>query len=77
MTVKEFIRGLAISAPFRRLNFAPNTNYRFVELLIQRLLGRTPYHDREKLAWSTTLATQGGTGRGAAERRATANRSCA
>lgn len=62
ITVKEFIRGLATSDTFRRLNFDPNTNYRFVELLIQRLLGRNPYSNQEKIAWSIVLATQGVTG---------------
>ncbi len=59
ITVKEFIRGLATSDAFRRLNYDVNNNYRFVELCVQRLLGRKVYSDREKMAWSIVLATKG------------------
>jgi phycobilisome rod-core linker protein len=59
ITVKEFIRGLATSDSFRRLNYDVNNNYRFVELCVQRILGRNIYSDREKLAWSIVLATKG------------------
>ncbi|PZD71920.1 Phycobilisome rod-core linker polypeptide CpcG [Acaryochloris thomasi RCC1774] len=59
ITVKEFIRGLATSEAFRRLNYEVNNNYRFTELCIQRLLGRPVYNEREKLAWSIVLATKG------------------
>jgi phycobilisome rod-core linker protein len=59
ITVKDFIRGLAISDSFRRLTYESNNNYRFVEICIQRLLGRNVYSDREKLAWSIVLATKG------------------
>lgn len=59
ITVRNFIRGLVLSDSFRRLNYETNNNYRFVEMCIQRLLGRSSYDEREKLAWSTVLATQG------------------
>jgi phycobilisome rod-core linker protein len=59
ISVRDFIQGLATSDAFRRLNYDSNNNYRFVELCVQRLLGRNVYGDREKLAWSTVLATQG------------------
>ncbi|MBW4551944.1 MAG: phycobilisome rod-core linker polypeptide [Aphanocapsa sp. GSE-SYN-MK-11-07L] len=59
ITVKEFIRGLATSDAFRRLNYDVNNNYRFVELCVQRLLGRQVYSDREKMAWSIVLASKG------------------
>jgi phycobilisome rod-core linker protein len=59
ITVREFIRGLATSTVFRDRNFNTNSNYRFVQMCTQRLLGRDVYSDREKLAWSTVLATQG------------------
>jgi phycobilisome rod-core linker protein len=59
ITVKDFIRGLATSDSFRRLNYDVNNNYRFVELCVQRILGRQIYSDREKLAWSIVLATKG------------------
>ena len=59
MTVREFIRGLVLSDNFRRLIYDCNNNYRVVQLCIQRLLGRDVYSDREKLAWSIVLATEG------------------
>lgn len=59
ITVREFIRGLALSDSFRRLTYETNNNYRFVELCIQRILGRSVYNNREKLAWSIVLATKG------------------
>ena len=59
ITVKDFIRGLALSDPFRRLNYNSNNNYRFVEICFQRLLGRQVYNEREKFAWSIVLATKG------------------
>lgn len=59
LTVRDFIRGLASSDAFRRLNYDVNNNYRFVEMCIQRILGRSIYNDRERLAWSVVLATQG------------------
>lgn len=59
ITVREFIQGLATSAHFRERNYDTNNNYRFVQMCIQRILGRDVYSDREKLAWSTVLATKG------------------
>lgn len=59
ITVRDFIRGLATSETFRLRNYETNNNYRFVEMCIQRLLGRNVYHDREKFAWSIILATTG------------------
>lgn len=59
ISVRDFVRGLALSDSFRRLNLEPNSNYRFIRLCIQRLLGREPYGDREVFAWSIVLATQG------------------
>jgi phycobilisome rod-core linker protein len=59
ITVKEFIQGLLLSDAFRRFNYDVNNNYRFVELCVQRVLGRKVYSDREKIAWSIVLATEG------------------
>lgn len=59
ITVKDFIFGLATCDSFRRLNYDVNNNYRFVELCVQRILGRQVYNQREKMAWSIVLATQG------------------
>ena len=59
ITVRGFIRGLVLSDSFRRLTFDCNNNYRFVEICIQRILGRNVYSDREKIAWSIVIATKG------------------
>ena len=59
ISVKDFIRGLALSDNFRRLTYDSNNNYRFVQICIQRILGRDVYGDREKYAWSIVLATKG------------------
>lgn len=59
ITVRDFIRGLILSDSFRRLTFESNNNYRFVEICIQRLLGRNVYSEREKIAWSILVATKG------------------
>ena len=59
ITVRDFIRGLLLSDSFRRLTFDSNNNYRFVQMCIQRILGRDVYDEREKLSWSIVLATQG------------------
>jgi phycobilisome rod-core linker protein len=59
ITVKDFIRGLVLSDSFRRLIYDSNNNYRFVEICIQRILGRNVYSDREKIAWSSVVMTKG------------------
>lgn len=59
ITVKDFIRGLLSSDCFRRRNYEVNNNYRFVEMCIQRVLGREVYDQNEKFAWSVVIATKG------------------
>ncbi|MEM9155579.1 MAG: phycobilisome rod-core linker polypeptide [Cyanobacteria bacterium P01_F01_bin.33] len=59
ISVRDFIRGLALSDSFRRLNYETNSNYRFAQLCVQRILGRDIYNEKEKLAWSIVLATKG------------------
>jgi phycobilisome rod-core linker protein len=59
ITVQDFMRGLVLSDSFRRLVYDCNNNYRFVQICIQRILGREVYNDREKMAWSIVLATRG------------------
>lgn len=59
ITVRDFIRGLMLSDTFLRNYYAKNSNYRFVEQCIQRALGRDPYNEREKIAWSIKIGTKG------------------
>jgi len=59
ITVRDFIRGLVLSEPFRQRNYEVNNNYRLAQMCVQRILGRDIYSDREKMAWSIILATKG------------------
>ncbi len=59
ITVRDFIRGLVLADSFRRRNYEVNNNYRFVQMCVQRILGRDVYQEQEKLAWSIVLATKG------------------
>ncbi len=59
ITVRDFIRGLTISETFRLRNYDTNNNYRFVEMCVQRLLGRNVYSQQETISWSIILATKG------------------
>lgn len=59
INVRDFIRGLATSDPFLRRNYQTNSNYRFVEMCVQRILGRDVYSEREKIAWSIVVANKG------------------
>lgn len=59
ITVRDFIRGLVLSDTYRRSFYDLNSNYRFVEQTVQRVLGRDVYSDREKIAWSIVVATKG------------------
>jgi phycobilisome rod-core linker protein len=59
ITVRDFVRGLLLSNTYRRSFYDLNSNYRFVEQTVQRVLGRDVYNNDEKLAWSITVATKG------------------
>ncbi len=59
ITVKDFVRGLLLSNTYKRSFYDLNSNYRFVEQTVQRVLGRDVYDNREKLAWSIVVATKG------------------
>jgi phycobilisome rod-core linker protein len=59
ISVREFIRGLLLSDTYKRSFYDLNSNYRFVEQTIQRVLGRDAYSQREKIAWSIVVATKG------------------
>jgi phycobilisome rod-core linker protein len=59
ITVRDFIRGLLLSNTFKTSFYNKNSNYRFVEQCVQRVLGRDVYSEREKIAWSIVVATKG------------------
>jgi phycobilisome rod-core linker protein len=62
ITVRDFIRGLCASNTFTRSFYNLNSNYRFVEHCVQKILGRDVYSEREKIAWSIVVATKGRAG---------------
>ncbi len=59
ITVRDFIQGLATSDAFKTYNYYTNSNYRFVQIVVQRLLGRDVYGEEEKIAWSIVIANKG------------------
>lgn len=59
ITVRQFIRGLLLSQTFKTSFYDKNSNYRFVEQCVQRVLGRDVYSEREKIAWSAVVMTKG------------------
>ncbi|PSB23929.1 phycobilisome rod-core linker polypeptide [Stenomitos frigidus] len=62
ITVRDFIRGLLLSDTYKRSFYDLNSNYRYVEQTVQRVLGRDVYSEREKIAWSIVVATKGSAG---------------
>lgn len=59
ITVRDFVRGLLLSDTYVRSFYNMNSNYRFVEQCVQRVLGRDVYGQAEKIAWSIVVATKG------------------
>ena len=59
ISVRDFIRGLLLSNTYKRSFYDLNSNYRFVEQTVQRVLGRDVYSNQEKIAWSIVVATKG------------------
>ncbi len=59
ITVRDFIRGLCLSNTFTNSFYNLNSNYRFVEHCVQKILGRDVYNDAEKIAWSIVIGTKG------------------
>ncbi len=59
ITVRGFIRGLLLSNTFIDSFYNKNSNYRFVEHCIQKVLGRKVYSEAEKISWSAIVMTKG------------------
>lgn len=59
ITVRDFIRGLLLSNTFIDSFYHKNSNYRFVEHCVEKVLGRRVYSEREKIAWSAIVMTKG------------------
>ena len=59
ITVRDFIRGLLLSNTFIDSFYNKNSNYRFVEHCVEKVLGRQVYSQREKIAWSAIVMSKG------------------
>ena len=59
ITVRDFIRGLLLSDTYKRTFYGFNSNYRFVEQCVQRILGRDVHGEAEKISWSIIVASKG------------------
>ncbi|MEM1252780.1 MAG: phycobilisome rod-core linker polypeptide [Cyanobacteria bacterium P01_H01_bin.21] len=59
ITVRDFVRGLLLSNTYRNSFYKMNSNYRFVEQTVQRVLGRDVYGKDETIAWSIVVGTKG------------------
>lgn len=59
ITTRMFIRELLLSKKFRNDFYRCNSNYKVVEQVIGRVLGRPVYGQQEQIAWSIVIAEQG------------------
>ncbi|NBP32172.1 MAG: phycobilisome Linker polypeptide [Synechococcaceae bacterium WB6_1B_055] len=57
--VREFIRGLLLSRRFKEGYYQCNSNYRMVDQIVGRVLGRPVYNDAERRTWSIVIAQEG------------------
>ncbi len=59
ITVKDFVRALLLSEKFRHDFYRCNSNYRMVDQVVGRVLGRPLHGDQERVALSILIAQQG------------------
>ncbi len=59
ISTKQFIRGLLLSEKFRRDFYRCNSNYAVVEQVVGRVLGRPVHGERERIALSILIASEG------------------
>lgn len=59
ITTRDFIRGLLLSERFQQGYYQCNSNYRMVDQVVGRVLGRPVHGDTERRAWSIVIASQG------------------
>ena len=59
ITVRDFIRGLLLSERFQQGYYQCNSNYRMVDQVVGRVLGRPPHGDAERRAWSIVIGEKG------------------
>ena len=59
ITVRDFVRALLVSDKFRNDFYRCNSNYRVVEQIVGRALGRQVHGEQERIALSILLAQKG------------------
>ena len=59
ITARDFIRGLLLSRRFQEGYVTCNTNYRLVDQVIGRALGRQTHGQSERISWSILIAEKG------------------
>lgn len=59
ITVRDFVRSLLLSQKFRNDFYRCNSNYRMVDQIVGRVLGRAVHGDPERLALSILIAQKG------------------
>jgi len=59
ITMRDFVRGLLLSRKFRDDFYRCNSNYRMVEQVVNRVLGRPVHGNDERLAYSIMIAEHG------------------
>ena len=59
ITVRDFIRGLLLSERFQQGYYQCNSNYRMVDQVVGRVLGRPVHGDAERRAWSIVIGEKG------------------
>lgn len=62
ITTRDFIRGLLLSRRFQEGYVACSTNYRLVDQVIGRVLGRPVHGQSERISWSIVIAEKGFSG---------------
>jgi phycobilisome rod-core linker protein len=59
ITLRDFIRGLLLSERFQQGYYQCSSNYRMVDQVVGRVLGRPVHGDAERLAWSIVIGEKG------------------
>ena len=59
ITTRDFIRGLLLSRRFQEGYVACSTNYRLVDQVVGRVLGRPVHGQSERISWSILIADKG------------------
>ena len=59
ITTRDFIRGLLLSERFQQGYYQCSSNYRMVDQVVGRVLGRPVHGDAERRTWSIVIGAQG------------------